>query len=116
MILVTGVSGCTGNELVRPLLAHGARVRSLVRDPAKVAPHQQLGAEVVAVGNFLQPATLDPAPVFIGDTIQLEGEVTALEEKDDHRGVVTFHQEVMNQRGETVAVLDKRTLNKRRAA
>jgi 3-hydroxybutyryl-CoA dehydratase len=54
-------------------------------------------------------------PVFIGDTIHLEGEVTALEEKDDTRGVVTIHQEIKNQRSETVAVLDKRTLNKRRA-
>jgi 3-hydroxybutyryl-CoA dehydratase len=55
-------------------------------------------------------------PVFIGDTIHLEGEVTALEEKDETRGVVTFHQEIKNQRGDTVAVLDKRTLNKKRAA
>jgi len=53
-------------------------------------------------------------PVFIGDTIHLEGEVTALDDKDETRGVVTFHQEVKNQRGETVAVLDKRTLNKKR--
>jgi len=28
---------------------------------------------------------------------------------------VTIHQEIKNQRGETVAVLDKRTLNKKRA-
>lgn len=55
-------------------------------------------------------------PVFIGDTIHLEGEVIALEEKDEKRGVVTVHQEIRNQRGETVAVLDKRTLNKTRAA
>jgi 3-hydroxybutyryl-CoA dehydratase len=55
-------------------------------------------------------------PVFVGDTIHLEGEVAALEEKDETRGVVTIHQEIRNQRGETVAVLDKRTLNKKRAA
>lgn len=55
-------------------------------------------------------------PVFIGDTIRVEGEVTALDEKDATRGVVTIHQEIKNQRGETVAVLDKRTLNKKRAA
>ena len=54
-------------------------------------------------------------PVFIGDTIHIEGEVSALDEKDDKRGVVTFHQEIKNQLGETVAVLDKRTLNKKRA-
>lgn len=55
-------------------------------------------------------------PVFIGDTIYVQGEIIALEEKDETRGVVTFHQEIKNQRGETVAVLDKRTLNRRRAA
>lgn len=55
-------------------------------------------------------------PVFIGDTIHLEGEVTGLDEKDEGRGVVTFHQEIKNQRGEIVAVLDKRTLNEKRAA
>lgn len=54
-------------------------------------------------------------PVLIGDTIHLEGEVTALDEKDETRGVVTIHQEIKNQRGETVAVLDKRTLNKKRS-
>jgi acyl dehydratase len=54
-------------------------------------------------------------PVMIGDTIYLEGEVAALEEKDETRGVVTIHQRIMNQRGETVAVLDKRVLNRRRA-
>lgn len=35
--------------------------------------------------------------------------------KDETRGVVTIHQEIKNQRGETVAVLDKRTRNKKRA-
>ena len=55
-------------------------------------------------------------PVRIGDTIHLEGEVTALEEKDAERGVVTVHQEIVNQDGETVAVLDKRTLHAKRPA
>ena len=55
-------------------------------------------------------------PVLIGDTIHVEGEVTALEEKDEARGVVTMHEEVKNQRGETVVALDKRLLHKRRQA
>jgi acyl dehydratase len=54
-------------------------------------------------------------PVFIGDTLHLAAEVIALDDKDATRGVVTFHQEIRNQRDETVAVLDKRTLNKKRA-
>jgi 3-hydroxybutyryl-CoA dehydratase len=55
-------------------------------------------------------------PVFIGDTIHLEGKVTALDEKDEARGVVTMHEEIKNQDGETVAVLDKRILHKRRGS
>lgn len=55
-------------------------------------------------------------PVRIGDTIRLEGEVTALDEKDATRGVVTIHQEVKNQEDVTVAVLDKRTLHAKKPA
>jgi acyl dehydratase len=55
-------------------------------------------------------------PVFIGDTIRLEGEVTTLEERDATSGVVTAHHEIVNERGETVAVLDKRTLHRKRPA
>jgi acyl dehydratase len=54
-------------------------------------------------------------PVFIGDTIHLEGEVVKLDEKDDKRGVLTIHQEIKNQKDEVVAVLDKRLLIKRKA-
>ena len=54
-------------------------------------------------------------PVFIGDTLHVVVAVIGLDDKDETRGVVTFHEEICNQRGETVAVLDKRTLNKKRA-
>jgi acyl dehydratase len=54
-------------------------------------------------------------PVFIGDTIHVEGEVTSLDEKDDKRGVLTIHEEIKNQDGDVVAVLDKRLLIKRKA-
>jgi acyl dehydratase len=53
-------------------------------------------------------------PVFIGDTIRLHGEVIALEPKDDTRGVVTVRQQLVNQDGDVVATLDKRTLYRRR--
>ena len=50
-------------------------------------------------------------PVFIGDTLHIDGEVIALEEKPEGgRGVVTLREEIKNQDGVTVAVLDKRTL------
>jgi acyl dehydratase len=56
-------------------------------------------------------------PVFIGDTIHVEGAVIALEPKEDGgRGVVTLHEEIKNQDGVTVAVLDKRTLRTVRPA
>lgn len=55
-------------------------------------------------------------PVFIGDTIRLEGEVTALDDRDEVSGIVTAHHEIKNQRGETVAALDKRTLHRKRQA
>lgn len=55
-------------------------------------------------------------PLFLGDTIHIEGEVTALEPKDATRGVVTMHQKIVNQRGEVVAVLDKRSLHTVRKA
>jgi acyl dehydratase len=54
-------------------------------------------------------------PVFIGDTIHLEGEVIGLDDKDDKRGVLTVQQEIKNQRGETCVALQKRLLMKKRA-
>jgi 3-hydroxybutyryl-CoA dehydratase len=56
------------------------------------------------------------APVFIGDTIYLEGTVTAVEPRDDGKGVVTFHHEIKNQQGKTVASLEKRLLYRSRPA
>ena len=53
-------------------------------------------------------------PVLLGDTVHLEGEVTALELKGDDRGLVVIHQEIKNQRGETAVILDKRMFHKRR--
>lgn len=54
-------------------------------------------------------------PVFIGDTIHLEGEIIGLDDKDDKRGVLTLRQEIKNQRGETCVALEKRLLLKKRA-
>ncbi len=54
MILVTGATGNVGGELVRLLIARGASVRVLARDPAKV---QVPGAEVME-GDLSRPETL----------------------------------------------------------
>ncbi|ATA60353.1 dehydrogenase [Geobacillus stearothermophilus] len=41
-------------------------------------------------------------PVKIGDTIYVESEVKRLTERGEEAGLVTVHQQVVNQRGETV--------------
>jgi 3-hydroxybutyryl-CoA dehydratase len=56
------------------------------------------------------------APVFIGDTIHLEGTITELERKDGGRGVVTFHHEIKNQEARVVVSLDKRMMYRDRPA
>jgi 3-hydroxybutyryl-CoA dehydratase len=42
------------------------------------------------------------SPVFIGDTIHLQMEVTGKEDKGIKGGVITSQMEIINQRGETV--------------
>jgi len=54
-ILVTGGTGTVGSAVVKELVAKGADVKVLTRDPAKLAAHK----EVTAVqGNLLEPATV----------------------------------------------------------
>ncbi|MBP2471469.1 uncharacterized protein YbjT (DUF2867 family) [Crossiella equi] len=61
MILVTGASGTVGGEVLRQLLAAGAPVRALTRDPARAGLPE--AAEVVR-GDLTDPASL--AGVFDG--------------------------------------------------
>lgn len=57
-ILVTGATGNVGSEVVAALVARGAPVRALVRDPAD----SKLPAGVAAVGGDLElPESLTPA-------------------------------------------------------
>ncbi|MFD5585231.1 NmrA family NAD(P)-binding protein [Streptomyces sp. NPDC127063] len=58
MIAVTGATGNVGRALVHRLLAAGAPVRALTRDPARAGLPE--GAEVAAVGQG------DPAALFDG--------------------------------------------------
>lgn len=60
VILVTGATGNTGSGLVPTLLAAGARVRALVRNPDKAEALRKQGAEVV-IGDLGRPETLDAA-------------------------------------------------------
>ncbi|SFL30737.1 SDR family oxidoreductase [Geodermatophilus ruber] len=60
-ILVIGGTGATGAEAVRHLLARGAQVRVVTRDPSAAADNPALqGAELVA-GDSSQPETLKEA-------------------------------------------------------
>lgn len=56
-VLVTGATGRIGREVVAGLLAAGARVRALTRDPAARLP---AGVEVVA-GDLTRPESIEPA-------------------------------------------------------
>jgi len=60
LILVTGATGNTGSGLVPTLLAAGARVRALVRNPDKAEALRKGGAEVV-IADLGRPETLDAA-------------------------------------------------------
>jgi uncharacterized protein YbjT (DUF2867 family) len=60
-ILVIGGTGATGSEAVRHLVAHGAQVRAVTRDPSLAADNPALqGAELV-VGDSSRPETLERA-------------------------------------------------------
>ncbi len=57
MILLTGVTGKTGGETARQLLARGARLRALVRNEAKAAGMKSAGVELV-VGDIADADTV----------------------------------------------------------
>lgn len=61
MILVTGATGMTGNELVRRLSARGVRVRGLTRDMTKAAALSALPNVEMVTGDMERPETLTSA-------------------------------------------------------
>lgn len=79
MILVTGATGTVGRHLVPLLVATGAPVRVLARDPGKVpaAP----GLEVVR-GDLDDPSTLQPAAAGVATLFLLTAPSTATPDHD----------------------------------
>ena len=61
LILVTGATGYIGGRLVPRLLDAGYSVRCLVRDPARLQGRKWLARIDVAMGDALDPASLDKA-------------------------------------------------------
>jgi acyl dehydratase len=53
-----------------------------------------------------------PKPVFLGDTLRFESEVTALRESKSRpdAGIVTWEHRAINQRGETVCTMKRSAL------
>ena len=60
MILVTGATGKTGNEVAKQLAAHNIPFRVFVRDPGKAAALKDLGAEI-AVGDMADAEAVSKA-------------------------------------------------------
>lgn len=60
MILLTGVTGKTGGETARQLLAKGAKLRAIVRNEAKAADLKAAGVELV-VGDVADAETVGRA-------------------------------------------------------
>lgn len=59
-ILVTGAGGFIGGALTRRFRREGARVRALIRDPARARPLADAGVELAA-GDLTAPASLQDA-------------------------------------------------------
>lgn len=76
-------------------IAHGMLVLSAASGLMQMAPG-------VIVAFYGMDKVRFIAPVFIGDTIHVEIEVLEKTDRGVGRGVLTFRQDVVNQRGETV--------------
>ena len=60
MILLTGATGKIGGETAKQLIAKGAKLRALVRDPAKAADLKAAGVELI-VGDVADAETVKRA-------------------------------------------------------
>ncbi|MDQ0320744.1 acyl dehydratase [Pararhizobium capsulatum DSM 1112] len=72
----------------------------------------------VLVANLGYDKVVMPKPVFVGDTLRVETEVTALRPSGSRpdAGIVTFEHTTLNQRGETVCKMLRTALLQRRPA
>lgn len=72
----------------------------------------------VLVANLGFDEVKFPKPVFVGDTLRIESEVTGLRPSQSrpNAGLVTWEHRAINQRGETVCTMKRTALLRRRPA
>jgi 3-hydroxybutyryl-CoA dehydratase len=81
-------------------IAHGMLVLSIGSALIfRLGPHVYLPESFIAFYGMEQVRFV--APVKIGDTLHAECEVVSVHAKDDRRGLVTWNNRIVNQRGET---------------
>jgi acyl dehydratase len=93
-------------------IAHGTLVLALVTGPTMAlsgSGKQNLALAGIDGIRFLKP-------VFIGDTIHVEGEIVGIIPKDENRGLLTRREDIINQRGEKVATYTKTAFVRRKKA
>ncbi|MDB5516945.1 MAG: NmrA-like family protein, partial [Tardiphaga sp.] len=58
MILITGAGGKTGNAVIKALVARGAAVRVLARNPSHAARLKARGVDQIVIGDLNDPHAL----------------------------------------------------------
>lgn len=71
------------------------------------------GWEFAVVAAYGRDNIRFTAPVYIDDTVHLEAEVIDKRERDEDSGIITIHEELINQDGELTMVGDHLTLIER---
>lgn len=80
-------------------IAHGMLVLAIgTALPYRLGPNYFLPHSFIAF--YGMESVRFTSPVKINDTIHFEGEVTAIEVRDERRGVLTWTGRIINQRGE----------------
>jgi len=78
----------------------------------QASPNSVLPKFVIAVGKLDKVRFV--RPIKIGETINLESEVTQVRELDKERGLITASHRIRNHRGKDVLTFTTKTLAKRR--
>ncbi|MEM6683606.1 MAG: NmrA family NAD(P)-binding protein [Pseudomonadota bacterium] len=60
-LLLTGANGRTGRAILKSMVDHGITVRAFIRDEAQADALKKLGAAEIAVGDFMDGASINEA-------------------------------------------------------